>query len=168
MSLRRFLARAQAAVLSGLEWLTTVEFSKEGEGHWRRMSAHAEQQFELAAIKELSPVEAADVQALTEDLVVIRTGEFPIVVAEVVEEFKPGIYVHDEPIGPKLPTVDEQFAAFEADPLGAELPGAPAKDNAWFAETLAEVELPAPLVEDLEKTGSWSRGYLAALARGER
>jgi hypothetical protein len=149
---RRFLARAQAALQS----------LSRAERHRRKV-----QRTLALPLKELSPVEAADWDHLAEGIEMIRTGEFPVV--EVVDEFKPGIYVHPEPIGPRLPTVDEQFAAFEADPLGAELPGAPAKDNAWFAETIADMPLLArPLVEDLEKTGSWSRGYLAKLARGER
>lgn len=151
--LRDLLARAQA-VLQSLS---------RAERHRRKVER------ELALpLRELSPAEARDYAPLAEGIEMWRSGEMPIVVAEVVDEFRPGIYVYDEPIGPKLPTVDERFAAFHLDPLGAELPGAPAKDNAWFAETLAEVELPAPLVDDLEKTGSWSRGYLAALARGER
>jgi hypothetical protein len=141
------------------------------ERHRRKVLAdERKHQAELASpLPELrSEAEELEVLAMGELVHAWRTGEVPIVVPEVVDEFKPGIYVYAEPIGPKLPTVDEQFAAFEADPLGAALPGAPAKSNPHFAEVLSGSDLPAQLVDDLERTGSWSRGFLAALARGER
>jgi hypothetical protein len=150
MSLRRFLARAQA-VLQSLS---------RAERHRRKV-----QRTLALPLKELSPVEAADWYHLAEGIEMIRTGEFPVVVEA---EDRPGIYVYDEPIGPKLPTVDEQFAWFHAAPLDAPLPGAPAKDNPDFAVLLRSAAPSPPVVEALEKTGSWDRGFLAKLARGER
>ncbi len=145
------LARAQAALQS----------LSHAERHRRKV-----QRALALPLKELSPVEAADVARIGEAIHAWRTGEIPIVLAEVVDE-RPGIYIYPEPIGPKKPTVDELFAAFELDPLTAELPGAPAKDNPHFAEVMRTVELSAPVAADLERTGSWDRGFLAALARGD-
>lgn len=159
--MRRFLARAQAALQS---------LSREQRLLRRLIADERKHQAELASpLPELrSEAEEREVLAMGELVHAWRTGEVPIVVPEVVDEFRPGIYVHPEPIGPQPPTIDEQFAVFEADPLHAPLPGSPAKSNPHFAAALSDAALPAQLVEDLEKTGSWSRGYLAALARGER
>jgi hypothetical protein len=153
--LRSFLARVQAALQS----------LSRAERHRRRVMAEL-----VSPLPALSASETAEVAAMDETLYAIRTGEFPVVVAEILEE-RPGIYTYPEPIGPNLPTVDEQFAAFEADPLAAPLPGAPAKTNPHFAATLAKLTgdgLPREVAADLEKTGSIDRGFLAALARGER
>lgn len=161
MRLRDVVARAQAVLQS---------LSREQRLLRRLLADERKHKAELASpLPELrTEAEEREVLAMGELVHAWKTGEVPVVAAEVVDEFKPGIYVHPEPIGPKLPTVDERYAAFHLDPLTAELPGAPAKDNPHFAETLGAVSLPAPLVEDLEKTGSWSRGFLAQLARGER
>jgi hypothetical protein len=134
-----------------------------------RAERHRRQQERYLALplKELSPVEAAEVARIGEAIHAWKTGEVPIV-AEVVDEFRPGIFTHPEPIGPQPPTVDEQFAVFDADPLHAPLPGAPAKSNPEFAGALVKLAPSQPVADDLEKTGSWSRGYLASLARGER
>jgi hypothetical protein len=145
--LRDLLARAQA-VLQSLS---------RAERHRRRVMAEL-----VSPLPALSASETAEVAAMDETLYAIRTGEFPVVVAEILEE-RPGIYTYPEPIGPNLPTVDEQFAA--------PLPGAPAKTNPHFAATLAKLTgdgLPREVAADLEKTGSIDRGFLAALARGER
>lgn len=162
MSLRRFLARAQATLQS---------LSREERQRRRVLADERKHKAVLASpLPELRRGEAVDVARIDEALYAIRTGEFPVVLAEIVAEDRPGIYSYPEPIGPKLPTVDEQFAAFEADPLAAPLPGAPAKDNAVFVEQLSISRrgLDDRLVDDLEMTGSWDRGFLAALARGER
>lgn len=151
--LRRYLARAQAALQS----------LSRAERHRRKVTA------ELASpLPALTAREQVEVSAMDETIHAWRTGEVPIVIAEVAEEFKPGIYVHPEPIGPRLPTVDERYAAFHLDPLTAELPGAPAKDNPHFAEALAAADMDRRVVADLETTGPIDRGFLAALARGER
>jgi hypothetical protein len=112
------------------------------ERHRRRVMAEL-----VSPLPALSASETAEVAAMDETL-----------------------YAYPEPIGPNLPTVDEQFAAFEADPLAAPLPGAPAKTNPHFAATLTKLTgdgLPREVAADLEKTGSIDRGFLAALARGE-
>jgi hypothetical protein len=99
-----------------------------------------------------------------------KTGEFPIV-AEIVPE-RPGIFVYAEEIGPQPPTVDEQFAAFEADPLGAALPGAPAKDDTFYRD-LIERRAPAISPEVLanleDRTGYWRADDFKKIAeRGRR
>jgi hypothetical protein len=116
----------------------------------------------------VTPEEAADVARIDRALDAMRTGEFPIV-AEVMPE-RPGIYRYDEPIGPQPPTVDEQYAAFELDPLSAALPGAPAKHNAFYADLLGEQPLSDPVRTDLEsKTGYWTAESMRQLLeRGRR
>jgi hypothetical protein len=138
-----------------------------------RAERHRRQQERYLALplKELSPVDAAEVARIGEAIHAWKTGEVPIV-AEVDDEFKPGIYTHDEPIGPRPPTVDERYAAFQLDPLGAELPGAPARDNVLFTEQIgrhrAEKLLAHEVLHDLENTGPIDASFLAKLARGER
>lgn len=107
---------------------------------------------ELASpLQELSPEDAAEFDRLAEGIEAWKTGEFPVV-------------LHDEPIGPQLPTVDERFKAFADDPLGAELPTAPAKDNRFYADLLEQQPLSEQTRTDLESvTGYWTAGQLKEL-----
>lgn len=136
---------------------------------WLRSKSKAERhrrKVERELWSPLPPVteaEVAEVVRMTEHL----TGELPIV---VLDPQRPGIYRYDEPIGPQPPTVDERFAAFTADPLGAALPGAPAKDNTLYADLLGEHPLSEPVRADLESvTGYWTADYMQKLLeRGKR
>lgn len=107
----------------------------------------------------LPPVPAAEVaefDRLAEGIEKWKTGEFPAV--ETV--------MAPEPIGPQPPTVDDRYALFAADPLGAELPGEPAKDNRFYADLLNEhgPVLSEQTRSDLENvTGYWTASQLKEL-----
>jgi hypothetical protein len=124
------------------------------ERHRRRMERTL-----ALPLRELSPVEAAEVARIGEAVIAMRTGEFPLVSPR---------FDYLEPIGPKRVgelTVDERWQLFEADPLGAVLPGQPAKDNVLFAEVHAALPLSKPVAEDLELTRGWEIGQLARFAQ---
>lgn len=114
----------------------------------------------LAPLHDLSPTEQADVFAMGQLVHRIKTGEFPLIEAVIAPE----------PIGPCLPTVDERYALFAADPLTAELPGEPAKHNAFYADLLDQQPISDEVRRDLEsKTGSWTAEYMKELIeRGKR
>ena len=136
---------------------------------WSRAERHR-RKIERELWSPLPPVpveEVAEFDRLDEGIRLWKTGELPIVQPAVD---RPGIYVYREAIGPQLPTVDEQFAAFEADPLGAELPGAPARDNAFYVDLLGEQALSQPVRADLENvTGYWTADFMKELIeRGKR
>lgn len=167
MLLRRFLARAQAALRCTQAALQSL--SREQRQARKAIADEKRHVAELASpLPALRGVEEErEVLAMGELVHAWRTGEVPIV-AEIVDEFRLRAFTYPEPIGPRLPTLDERFAAFEADPLTAPLPTLPAKTNPHFAEALAAADMDRRVVEDLETTGPIDRGFLAALARGER
>jgi hypothetical protein len=105
----------------------------------------------------LPPVPAAEVaefDRLAEGIEAWKTGEFPAI--ETV--------MAPEPIGPQPPTVDDLYAAFEANPLEAQLPGTPAKDNRFYADLLEQQPLSEQTRTDLENvTGYWTAGQLKEL-----
>ena len=100
--------------------------------------------------------EVAEFDRLDEGIRMWKTGEFPQIEAVIAPE----------PIGPSLPPVDERYALFAADPLTAELPGEPAKDNRFYADLL---EQHAPVLSeqtrtDLESvTGYWTADFMKEL-----
>lgn len=105
----------------------------------------------------LPPVPAAEVaelDRLDEGIRMWKTGEFPAV--ETV--------MAPEPIGPQPPTVDDRYALFAADPLGAELPGDPPKDNVLYTQVAGALPLSEPVRADLEsKTGYWTADFMKEL-----
>jgi hypothetical protein len=105
----------------------------------------------------IRPAETAEFDRLDEGIRMWKTGEFPVV-------------LHDEPIGPSLPTVDDRYALFAADPLSAPLPGAPVKDNVLYAGLLDEHPISAEVRADLESvTGYWTTESMRQLLeRGKR
>src|SRR5690349_13037504 len=101
---------------------------------WLRNLSRAERhrrRVERELFSPLPPVpaaEEAEFDRLAEGIEKWKTGEFPAI--ETV--------MAPEPIGPSLPTVDDRWRLFAADPLTAELPGEPAKDNRFYADLLEE------------------------------
>jgi hypothetical protein len=123
---------------------------------WSKAERHR-RKVERELWSPLPPVparETAEFDRLDEGIRMWKTGEFPVV-------------LHDEPC---LPTVDDRYAAFAADPLTAELPGAPAKHNALYAGLLDEHPISAEVRADLEsKTGYWTAESMRQLLeRGKR
>src|SRR5690242_6111146 len=133
---------------------------------WLRNLSRAERhrrKVERELWSPLPPVPAAEVaefDRLAEGIEKWKTGEFPAV--ETV--------MAPEPIGPSLPTVDERYALFAADPLTAELPGDPPKDNVLYTQLAGALPLSEPVRADLEsKTGYWTASQLQELIeRGKR
>jgi hypothetical protein len=156
--MRNLFSRLKTRLAALGDWLVgEVGVSEDGEDQkvWRRRSRRAERTFELVAIRELSPVEARQADELHQHLAAIRTVKEPV-------------YDYLEPIGPKRVedlTVDERWQLFEQDPLAADLPGAPAKDNVLFAEVHAALSLSKPVAVDLELTRGWEIGQLRQLAQ---
>jgi hypothetical protein len=130
---------------------------------WLRSLSKAERhrrKVERELWSPLPPVparETAEFDRLDEGIRMWKTGEFPVV-------------LYDEPIGPCLPTVDDRYALFAADPLSAPLPGAPAKHNAFYAGLLDEHPISAEVRADLESvTGYWTAEFMQQLLeRGKR
>lgn len=151
--MRNLLHRLKARVLSIGDWFIGEVGSDEQA--WQRRSEKAERTFELTAIRELSPVEAKQADMLLSHVEQIKAATEPR-------------YDYLEPIGPKRVeelTVDERWQLFESDPLGAVLPGQPAKDNPHFADVHSSMELSKPVAEDLELTRGWEIGQLARFAQ---
>jgi hypothetical protein len=129
---------------------------------WSKAERHR-RKVERELWSPLPPVpaaETAEFNRLDEGIRMWKTGEFPQIEA----------VISPEPIGPSLPTVDDRYALFAADPLTAELPGEPAKHNAFYADLLGEQPLSEPVRTDLEsKTGYWTAESMRQLLeRGKR
>lgn len=123
---------------------------------WSKAERHR-RKVERELWSPLPPVpaaEEAEFDRLAEGIEAWKTGEFPQI--ETV--------IAPEPIGPQLPTIDDQYAAFEADPLGAALPGAPAKHNNFYRDLLAEQAISDEVRRDLESvTGYWTADAMKEL-----
>jgi hypothetical protein len=147
--MRHLLSRLRDGLL---DFLTGAGVQRESVRAEKRR-AEAQLRFQLEGLKELSPVDAREV---AETLAVWRSAP------------PEPRYDYVEPIGPKRLeelTVDERWQVFEADPLAAVLPGAPAKDNPAFAEVHASLPLSKAVAEDLELTRGWEIGQLPKLAQ---
>jgi hypothetical protein len=129
---------------------------------WSKAERHR-RKVERELWSPLPPVpaaETAEFDRLDEGIRMWKTGEFPQIEA----------VISPEPIGPSLPTVDDRYALFAADPLSAPLPGAPVKDNVLYAGLLDEHPISAEVRADLESvTGYWTAESMRQLLeRGKR
>lgn len=134
------------------DWLRSLS---KAERHRRKVEREL-----WSPLPPVRPDETGEFERIAAGIEAWKTGEFPLI--ETV--------ISPEPIGPSLPTVDDRYALFAADPLTAELPGTPAKDNTLYAGLLGEHPLSEPVRADLENvTGYWTADYMKQLVeRGKR